>query len=203
MLVPASAKRQTLRQQARLANRRRARATIRLHRTFSTWHRARTRSPDRPRSCELHTRSPRREAQGHRVRRLLVHVVPFAGRQARGRKGRPWKERLIREGNAHAALVFDGYAAVAWAQYGSPEELPNVHHRKDCAGSTSLPRRLRRQWPVRCAAPRRDRPKAQDRMTESPARTAVARGSPRRSVLTWLAHSSLLRCCTQRESRQV
>ena len=45
--------------------------------------------------------------------------------------GRPWKERLAREGNAHAALVFDGDAAVAWAQYGSPDELPNIHHRKD------------------------------------------------------------------------
>ena len=29
-----------------------------------------------------------------------------------GEKGRPWKERLVREGNAHAALVFDGDAAV-------------------------------------------------------------------------------------------
>ena len=48
-----------------------------------------------------------------------------------GEMGRPWKERLVREGNAHAALVFDGEAAVAWAQYGSPDELPNIHHRKE------------------------------------------------------------------------
>ena len=48
-----------------------------------------------------------------------------------GETGRPWKERLVREGTAHAALVFDGDAAVAWAQYGSPDELPNIHHRKD------------------------------------------------------------------------
>jgi hypothetical protein len=40
--------------------------------------------------------------------------------------GRPWKERLVREGKAHAALVFDGDAAVAWCQYGSPEELPRI-----------------------------------------------------------------------------
>lgn len=45
--------------------------------------------------------------------------------------GRPWKERLVREGNAHAALVFDGAAAVAWCQYGSPDELPRIHHRKE------------------------------------------------------------------------
>jgi ribosomal protein S18 acetylase RimI-like enzyme len=48
-----------------------------------------------------------------------------------GEKGRPWKERLVREGNAHAALVFDGDAAVGWCQYGSPDELPNIHHRKE------------------------------------------------------------------------
>jgi GNAT superfamily N-acetyltransferase len=48
-----------------------------------------------------------------------------------GEKGRPWKERLVREGDAHAALVFDGDAAVAWCQYGSPDELPNIHHRKE------------------------------------------------------------------------
>jgi GNAT superfamily N-acetyltransferase len=48
-----------------------------------------------------------------------------------GEKGRPWKERLVREGDAHAALVFDGDAAVAWCQDGSPDELPNIHHRKE------------------------------------------------------------------------
>jgi hypothetical protein len=40
------------------------------------------------------------------------------------------KCRLVDEGHAHAAVVFDGDQAVAWAQYGSPEELPNIHHRK-------------------------------------------------------------------------
>jgi GNAT superfamily N-acetyltransferase len=57
----------------------------------------------------------------------------FHSREGRpeGEKGRPWKERLVREGNAHAALVFDGDDAVAWCQYGTPEELPNIHHRKE------------------------------------------------------------------------
>jgi GNAT superfamily N-acetyltransferase len=41
------------------------------------------------------------------------------------------KKRLVEEGGAHAALVFDGDEAVAWAQYGPPEELPNIHHRKE------------------------------------------------------------------------
>jgi hypothetical protein len=28
-------------------------------------------------------------------------------------------------------LVFDGDVAVAWCEYGSPEELPNIYHRKE------------------------------------------------------------------------
>ena len=44
---------------------------------------------------------------------------------------RSLKKRLVEEGRAHAALVFDGDEAVAWCQYGSPEELPNIHHRKE------------------------------------------------------------------------
>jgi GNAT superfamily N-acetyltransferase len=41
------------------------------------------------------------------------------------------KEQLVKKGQAHAALVFDGDEAVAWAQYGPPWELPNIHHRKE------------------------------------------------------------------------
>jgi GNAT superfamily N-acetyltransferase len=48
-----------------------------------------------------------------------------------GEVGRAWKERLVREGKAHAALVFDGDAAVGWCQYGSPDELPRIYHRKE------------------------------------------------------------------------
>ncbi|WP_405064299.1 GNAT family N-acetyltransferase [Kribbella sp. NBC_01505] len=43
---------------------------------------------------------------------------------------RSLKQRLVEEGRAHAALVFDGDEAVAWCEYGSPEELPNIYHRK-------------------------------------------------------------------------
>ena len=41
------------------------------------------------------------------------------------------KEQLVKEDRAHAALAFDGDEAVAWAQYGPPGELPNIHHRKE------------------------------------------------------------------------
>ena len=43
---------------------------------------------------------------------------------------RALKCRLVEEGRAHAAVVFDGDVAVGWCQYGSPDELPNIHHRK-------------------------------------------------------------------------
>jgi len=44
---------------------------------------------------------------------------------------RALKERLVKEDRAHAALVFDSDEAVAWAEYGPPAELPNIHHRKE------------------------------------------------------------------------
>src|SRR3954465_9954550 len=37
---------------------------------------------------------------------------------------RALKQRLVADGIAHAALVYDGDRAVAWAEYGSLEELP-------------------------------------------------------------------------------
>jgi GNAT superfamily N-acetyltransferase len=43
---------------------------------------------------------------------------------------REFKRRLVEQDRAHAALVFDGDVAVAWAQYGPVAELPNIHHRK-------------------------------------------------------------------------
>ncbi len=53
---------------------------------------------------------------------------------------RALKERLVNEGRAHAALVFDGDVAVAWCEYGSPDELPNIYHRKEYeAGLDRLP----------------------------------------------------------------
>ncbi len=52
-------------------------------------------------------------------------------REAGGGDWRAYKERLVRTGGAHAALVFDGDAAVGWAQFGSPAELPGIAHRKE------------------------------------------------------------------------
>lgn len=53
---------------------------------------------------------------------------------------RALKERLVSQGRAHAALVFDGDVTVAWCQYGSPGELPNIYHKKEYeAGLGQLP----------------------------------------------------------------
>jgi GNAT superfamily N-acetyltransferase len=52
-------------------------------------------------------------------------------REAGGGDWRGYKERLVGEGNAHAALVFDGDDAVGWCQFGSPAELPGITHRKE------------------------------------------------------------------------
>ena len=65
---------------------------------------------------------------------------PCAERGQTGEGNREIKERLVREGRAHAALVFDGEVAVGWCQYGTPEELPNIYHRKEYdAGLDRLP----------------------------------------------------------------
>ena len=43
---------------------------------------------------------------------------------------REFKKQLVEAGQAHAALVLDGEEAIAWAEYGTVDELPNIHHRK-------------------------------------------------------------------------
>ena len=88
----------------------------------------------------------------------------------RAKRAAPGRSVSFARANAHAALVFDGDAAVAWCQYGSPEELPNIHHRKEYeadphggAARLSPHVHLRRQGLSterrrRCGASRRPRP---------------------------------------------
>lgn len=58
-----------------------------------------------------------------------IRRAPRTARAAQG--NRAYKERLVREGKAHAALVFDSDVAVAWCEYGSPNALPNIYHPKE------------------------------------------------------------------------
>jgi ribosomal protein S18 acetylase RimI-like enzyme len=60
------------------------------------------------------------------------HNATLAERRAEGGGDwRAYKKRRVCEGTAHAALVFDGETAVGWCEYGSPEELPGIFHRRD------------------------------------------------------------------------
>ena len=51
------------------------------------------------------------------------------GQSAEG--NRAIKKRRVEDGTNHAALLFDGDDAIGWCEYGPPEELPNLHHRKE------------------------------------------------------------------------
>ncbi|NNU26314.1 GNAT family N-acetyltransferase [Isoptericola sediminis] len=55
---------------------------------------------------------------------------------------RVFKKRLVDEGIAHAALVVrdgdDGEEAIAWAEYGTPAELPHIHHLKQYLAEQDL-----------------------------------------------------------------
>jgi len=56
------------------------------------------------------------------------------------------KERLVREGRAHAALVYDGADAVGWCQFGPTAELPRIKHgRAYREGQAQLP-----DWRITC-----------------------------------------------------
>lgn len=56
------------------------------------------------------------------------------------------KLERVREGTAHAALVFDGDQCVGWCQFGPPEELPRIKSRAAYEkGLTALP-----DWRIAC-----------------------------------------------------
>ena len=65
------------------------------------------------------------------------HATSHSSPEVRAKQGPPvesnrdLKHRLVTEGRAHAALVFDGDVAVGWCEYGTPDELPGIYHRKE------------------------------------------------------------------------
>ncbi|WP_151523693.1 GNAT family N-acetyltransferase [Serinicoccus kebangsaanensis] len=60
-----------------------------------------------------------------------THFHPSCAERGPGYEGsKAMKKAYVEQGKAHAALVMDGDEAIAWAEYGPPEELPNIHHRK-------------------------------------------------------------------------
>ncbi|BCJ31450.1 hypothetical protein [Actinocatenispora sera] len=65
------------------------------------------------------------------------HTMP-AEKERSYEANRLLKKRLVDQRRAHAALVFDGAEAVAWCEFGSPAELPNIHHRKQYEAELDL-----------------------------------------------------------------
>ena len=68
------------------------------------------------------------------------------GRKRTPEQNRSEKERRVREGNAHAALVYDGSTCVGWCQFGPTDELPRIKHRAEYArGMSAQP-----DWRITC-----------------------------------------------------
>jgi GNAT superfamily N-acetyltransferase len=68
------------------------------------------------------------------------------GRSRTPEQNRSEKERRVREGRAHAALVYDGAACVGWCQFGSPDELPRIKHKRAYLGTPGDPA----AWRITC-----------------------------------------------------
>jgi GNAT superfamily N-acetyltransferase len=76
---------------------------------------------------------------------ISFHLGPGEGKLGAGAY-RDMKEARVREGRAHAALVFDGPDAVGWCQFGPTAELPNIRSRKNYEeGLRKLP-----DWRITC-----------------------------------------------------
>jgi hypothetical protein len=61
-------------------------------------------------------------------------------------QSRSEKESRVREGRAHAALVYDGAECVGWCQFGSPDELPRIKRKRTYnEGLADLP-----DWRITC-----------------------------------------------------
>jgi len=67
-------------------------------------------------------------------------------RTAAGAVNRQRKLERVREGKAHAALVFDGDDCVGWCQFGAPDEVPRIKNRAAYEQGASLPP----DWRIAC-----------------------------------------------------
>jgi len=69
-----------------------------------------------------------------------------AGITVTASQNRTEKECRVRNGQAHAALVFHGSIAVGWCQFGPTDELPRIKHKREYQkGLTKLP-----DWRITC-----------------------------------------------------
>jgi len=76
---------------------------------------------------------------------MSFHPEGAPGKMSASRR-RSVKERRVREGRAHAALVYDNSTLVGWCQFGSHKELTRIKLKRDyLAGLTQLP-----DWRITC-----------------------------------------------------
>jgi GNAT superfamily N-acetyltransferase len=68
------------------------------------------------------------------------------GRHKTPGQNRAEKQGRVREGRAHAALVYDGAACVGWCQFGSPDELPRIKHKRAYLAQAGRPP----DWRITC-----------------------------------------------------
>ena len=68
------------------------------------------------------------------------------GRGRTAAQNRAEKECRVREGRAHAALVYDGAACVGWCQFGPTDELPRIKHRRAYLADAGAPP----DWRITC-----------------------------------------------------
>src|SRR5580765_4994469 len=61
------------------------------------------------------------------------------GRGKTAAQNRAEKECRVRESRAHAALVYDRAACVGWCQFGPPDELPRIKHRRAYRADAGAP----------------------------------------------------------------
>lgn len=61
-------------------------------------------------------------------------------------ENRALKRSLVIQGKTHAALVYSDGQPIGWCQYGSPQELPAIYHKKEVeSGDYSFP-----DWRITC-----------------------------------------------------
>ncbi len=76
---------------------------------------------------------------------MAFHSEGVGGNKTVG-QNRSEKKRRVREGRAHAALVYDSSTSVGWCQFGPTDELPRIKHKRAYHdGLTDLP-----DWRITC-----------------------------------------------------
>ena len=69
---------------------------------------------------------------------LYFHDIP-KDRPTSFEDNRLLKKELVRTNRAHAALAFHNEVCIGWCQFGSPDDLKNIYHKKEVESKTRMP----------------------------------------------------------------